>query len=251
MSLQTQIQLLSTGIGTEIKTDRVAMYGTSTGDLSGLSTTDKSSLIAAINEVATAASSISTTDDLSEGGTNLYFTDARVLASTLTGFVSGAGAVSASDSVLGSIQKLDGNVAALEASVAALSTTDVSEGTNLYFTDARADARVQAAIGSSATPSTTELASTQDLVDYAQGVKDSILDGAGAAYDTLIEISNEIQSNDADLAALLGGVVRIDIAQTLTTAQQTQAHSNLNVVSATDIGDTSTDFVAVFQAALT
>lgn len=58
--------------------------------------------------------------------TNLYFTEARVRASVLTGFVSGAGTVSDADSVLSAIQKLNGNnvvtqgeVDALEAVVAA------------------------------------------------------------------------------------------------------------------------------------
>lgn len=43
--------------------------------------------------------------------TNLYFTTARVLATALTGFASGAGVVSASDTILQAIQKLDGNIA--------------------------------------------------------------------------------------------------------------------------------------------
>jgi len=44
--------------------------------------------------------------------TNLYFTEARVRATPLTGFVSGAGTVAATDNVLQAIQKLDGNAIA-------------------------------------------------------------------------------------------------------------------------------------------
>jgi len=59
-------------------------------------------------------------DDISEGATNLYFTNARASAAAPVQSVNGAtGAVS-------------------------LSTSDVSEGSNLYFTDARADARISA-----------------------------------------------------------------------------------------------------------
>lgn len=47
--------------------------------------------------------------------TNLFFTQARVLATTLTGFVSGAGTISSSDTVLSAIDKLDGNVASKQA----------------------------------------------------------------------------------------------------------------------------------------
>lgn len=49
-----------------------------------------------------------TTTDIAEG-TNLYFTDARVRAAPITGFVSGAGTVAATDTVLQAINKLDGN----------------------------------------------------------------------------------------------------------------------------------------------
>jgi hypothetical protein len=52
------------------------------------------------------------TDDIAEGATNLYFTNARAIGSALTGYSAGAGIVSAADSVLSAIQKLDGNIAA-------------------------------------------------------------------------------------------------------------------------------------------
>lgn len=42
-------------------------------------------------------------------GTNLYYTNARGIGSTLTGFISGAGTVSSADTILGAIQKLNGN----------------------------------------------------------------------------------------------------------------------------------------------
>ncbi len=45
--------------------------------------------------------------------TNLYFTNARGIGSTLTGYISGAGVVSAADSILSAIQKVDGNISAL------------------------------------------------------------------------------------------------------------------------------------------
>lgn len=41
--------------------------------------------------------------------TNLFFTNARAIAATLTAYAAGAGTVSATDSILAAIQKLDGN----------------------------------------------------------------------------------------------------------------------------------------------
>ena len=55
------------------------------------------------------------TDELPEGATNLYFTEARVRATVLTGFASALGAITAADSVLGAFGKTQGRLAALEA----------------------------------------------------------------------------------------------------------------------------------------
>lgn len=87
-----------------------------------------------------------TTTDISEG-TNLYFTNARSISSTLTGYVSGAGTISSSDTILQAIQKLNGNISSLVTGVSSvnglngtvtLTTSNINEGTNLYFTNARA-----------------------------------------------------------------------------------------------------------------
>ncbi|MFA6524618.1 MAG: hypothetical protein WC264_03935 [Candidatus Paceibacterota bacterium] len=53
-----------------------------------------------------------TTSDIAQG-TNLYYTDAQVIAAPLTGYTSGAGTVAGTDTVLQAIQKLNGNTDAL------------------------------------------------------------------------------------------------------------------------------------------
>lgn len=63
MSLQTRISDLITAIGTDYKQLRTWISGSSSGDLTGLTTTDKTSLIAAINEVDGA---VATVPDASE-----------------------------------------------------------------------------------------------------------------------------------------------------------------------------------------
>ena len=57
MSLQTRLSDLITALGTDYKQIITYISGTSSGDLSGLTTTDKSSLVAAINEVDAGSSS--------------------------------------------------------------------------------------------------------------------------------------------------------------------------------------------------
>lgn len=51
MSLQTKIQDFITAVGTDYKQVRTWISGSSTGDLTGLTTTAKTSLLAAINEI--------------------------------------------------------------------------------------------------------------------------------------------------------------------------------------------------------
>lgn len=55
MSLASQLQSVFTRVGTEFKTVKTHYSGNASGDLSGLNTTSKSSLLAAINEVNTLA----------------------------------------------------------------------------------------------------------------------------------------------------------------------------------------------------
>jgi hypothetical protein len=55
LSLQSRISDLITAIGTDYKQLRTWISGSSSGDLTGLDTTDKSSLVAAINETLDAA----------------------------------------------------------------------------------------------------------------------------------------------------------------------------------------------------
>ncbi len=57
------------------------------------------------------------TDAVPEG-TKLYFTEPKVLGTDLLGFSSGAGIISATDTVLSSIGKLDGNIAAVSSAQA-------------------------------------------------------------------------------------------------------------------------------------
>jgi len=162
MSLATRIESLVIRVAQEFND-----VGATAGNLASLSTTDKSSLVAAINE--------------------------------------------------------------LKASVLSATTIDDSQ------------------IATSTTYSSNKIASLLDAL------KADILGGADAAYDTLVEIQQLLQSGTSGLDALLAAVnlrVRFDGEQTLNAAQQAQARSNIGAVAASDVGDTDTDFVAIFDGAL-
>ena len=99
----------------------------------------------------------------------------------------------------------------------------------------------------------TSTYSSSKIVSLLDALKTEILGGADAAYDTLVEIQQYLQNNTSGLDALLSAVnvrVRFDAAQTLTVVEQQQARTNIGAVALTAVGDTDTDFVAIFEAAL-
>lgn len=172
---------LATEVLTDIRAVRTEISGNPQGDLSTLATTDKSHIIAAINELVVSIAAV-------------------------------AGA---------------------------------------SYTDAQADARVQAAKGAPGTPSTSQWLSTNDVLAAIQTAKDDILGGAGAAYDTLAELQAELQGNDADITALLttvGTKVSYTDVQSLTAAQALQARQNIDAFGSVEIGDPDADFAAFYRA---
>lgn len=68
-------------------------------------------------------------------------------------------------------------------------------------------------------------------------IRDGIIGGASAAYDTLLELQNEITSNDSEIGSLLtavGNRVRFDDAQSLTSTEKQTARSNIGAASQVD-----------------
>ena len=123
---------------------------------------------------------------------------------------------------------------------------------------------------------TTDAWSASKIITELSDLKDEILGGAGAAYDTLIELSVLLQNADTGISALttsiaakapiasptftgtVSGITKAmvglgsvdntaDTAKPVSTAQQTALDLKQD---AADIGDTDTDLVAIFQAAL-
>ena len=112
---------------------------------------------------------------------------------------------------------------------------------------------VSSAVIDDAHVAATTTYSSNKIVSLLDALKTEILGGADAAYDTLVEIQQLLQNGTSGLDALLAAVnnrVRFDAAQSLTVAEQLQARSNIGAVAATDVGNTDTDFVAVFVGAL-
>lgn len=91
---------------------------------------------------------------------SVTLSNAAVISKVLTGYVSGAGTVSSTDSLLTAIQKLNGNIGSLVTGVSSVfgrtgavvaqsgdyTTAQVTESGNLYFTNARARASISESI---------------------------------------------------------------------------------------------------------
>ncbi|MEM1225954.1 MAG: hypothetical protein AAGJ40_09655 [Planctomycetota bacterium] len=218
MSLQTELQDLVTAFVTDVRDISNSLVGASNGKnalvVSSLTTTAKN-LVGAVNEnkaaidasVGAAVTSVNgsagpgavtiDTDAVGEGSANLYFTEARAIASLLAGYAAGAGTVSATDSVLAAIQKLDGNIQAID--LTAL-INDAAASTSTTYSGTKIDADIAAAVA--------------NLVGTAPGVLDTLGEIADAINDdanlyTTLTSQIALKANIADTKSVteLGAAV--------------------------------------------
>lgn len=185
MSLITQLGNLITAIGTDYKTLRTWIAGSSSANLTGLTTTDKTSLLAAINEVNAKPT--------------------------------GSNPVDATETVKGIVE------------LATLA--EVTTGTD-----------------------TTRAVTVAGVRQERIALKAEIL-GAGvpAALDTLDELAAALGDNAsyaATITTALANRVRTDVSnQGLTTTEQGNARTNIDVYSKTEIGNPETDLVSLYTTA--
>jgi hypothetical protein len=171
----------------------------------------------------TANQSITLSGDVSGSGTTAITTtvsNASVIAKLLTGFTSGAGTVSATDSILGAFQKIVGNISALVTGVSSVfgrtgavtaqsgdyNTSQVTENTNLYFTNARA------------------IAST--LTSYTAGA------GTVSSSDTIIGGLQKLDGNIATKANATPSVQNVTSSATVTPTSS----NDLVIITAQAVG---------------
>jgi hypothetical protein len=114
--------------------------------------------------------------------------------------------------------------------------------------------------GDGATSVTWSADKILDTIEAAKlAVKNDLINGAGAALDTLNELAAALGNDPsfaATIAAEVASRVRFDAAQTLSGAQQTQARSNIDAASGTEfthlltgLGTYTRDFAADYTAA--
>lgn len=123
-----------------------------------------------------------------------------------------------------------------------------------------AGASIDDAAGSGNTSVTWSASKIFDSIELAKtAVKNELVNGAGAALDTLNELAAAL-GNDPSFATTIAtevaNRVRYDTTQTLTSPQQEQARSNIGAAAASDLSTLATglgaydrDYVADYTAA--
>tara|TARA_R110000796_G_scaffold7081_8_gene24712 strand:- start:13333 stop:18294 length:4962 start_codon:yes stop_codon:yes gene_type:complete len=137
----------------------------------------------------------SDTDALSEGSSNLYYTTARVNS-------------------------------AFDSRLATKTTTNVAEGTNLYYTDARADARITASTTDALSEGSSNLYFTNTRADARFDVK-----MAAASTSDLLEGSNLYYTNARVDAYINASILTTDVSEG-TNLYYTDARADARITAA-------------------
>lgn len=233
MSLVTQVSDLATAVGTAIKAERAKI-----GTLASLSTTEKSNLVAAINEVLAAVGSggsidaDSISDATTVGKALIRATDAAAARTAI-----GAGT---SNLALGTSSS---TAKAGDYQPAAANISDSTSAGRTLLTAADVTAQRTA----------LSVYSISDVDSAISDALDELVDGAPGTLDTLKELSDALGGDEefaTTVSGALGNRLRFDASQSLSGPQQAQGQSNLSVYSRAELGDPTTDFVAVLTSAL-
>lgn len=278
MALSVQIGSFVTRVGTEIKTIKSHL-----GDIAQLTTTATSSLVAAVNELKTAVGK-NTADIATINGT--LTTHGSDIAQLKTDVQTNSGAITTLEGRIttneGNISTQGGKIATIEGQITTING-DI-DAVEKAIEDLEGIVAAQTNIDDANVATTTTYSSSKivsEITAAKQAVKDDLLGGAGTAYDTLKELADLIGTNASAieaLEALAAGHVRFDAAQELSDDQKAQARTNIAAASVADhtalagrvttvegvaaqnksdiaalttaIGDTNTDYVAMFEAAL-
>lgn len=230
MSLATNVTDLATRVATELKAHKVLINGNAV-DLSALTTTSKTNLVSAINEVKASVSSAAGINDAATSSSSTWS------STKITSYVGTSTAALIND--------------------ATPSTSTVYSGTK---TNTVATAAAAALIDDT-TPSASKVYSSTKTNSAISAAVAGLVNSAPAALDTLKELSDAL-GGDASFATTtataLGNRVRHDVNnQGLNGTQQGNARTNIAAASqaaldalSTAVGDTNTNFVTAFEAGL-
>lgn len=164
-------------------------------------------------------------------------------------------------------QTIGGDIKSLRTSQGTLSALNTTTKTSLVAAInelltmmGSAGASIDDNAGNGSTAVTWSADKIFDSIEAAKAsVKADLTNGAAAALDTLNELAAALNNDPSfatTIAAEIANRVRFDVAQVLTTPQQTQARTNIGAASAADVsgliaglGAYDSDYVATYNTA--
>jgi hypothetical protein len=267
-TLESRLRDFLTAAGTDFKATR-AMIGT----LASLNTSEKGSLVGALNEIRAVAmaasgnSSGATINDTTPTTTTTY--SASKIESAITAARTVINDSAAALTTVYSSTKVNAQIAALIDDASTLTTkswsagktisalaakpdvNDTTAGSSSTYSSSKINAVVAALINDAVTVTGTTWSSNkiQTVVNAAVA---GLVGSAPATLDTINELAAALGGDANAITAIntaLGNRVRFDAAQTLTTAQKAQVKANIDAYGALEIGNPDTDFVAAYVLA--
>ena len=245
MTQTERIKLLAQAIGADI-----ALLKTTIGNTAGLPTTDKTNLVAAINELAlkinaveTLQQSASEIDDSAPKANRVYSSNkVQSLIDEINAILGTLTASGYADVGVG-LKTLNDKVYALEQKAVDLTALieDTKTETTSVWSSTKTNAAITAAVG------TVKSELTDMIIADVAKVKSDIL-GAGVpeTLDTLAEIADKLNGDAslvANMSVAINNRVRFDEEQVLSSIQKTIACTNIG------IGEPDTDFVTIYNKA--
>ena len=245
MTQTERIKLLAQAIGTDI-----ALLKTTIGVKTDLSTTDKTNLVAAINELAIKIAAVETLqqtaseiDDSAPKANRVYSSNkVQSLIDDINAILGTLTASGYADVGVG-LKTLKDKVDTLEQKTVDLTELikDTATETTSVWSSTKTDAAITAAVGTAKSELTDKI-----NADVAKVKSDILGAGVPETLDTLQEIADKLNGDAAlvaNLSVALNNRVRFDEEQVLSSEQKTTACTNIG------IGEPNTDFVAIYDAA--
>ena len=246
MTTQTErIKLLAKAIGADI-----ALINTTIGVKTDLSTTDKTNLVAAINELAIQIKAVETLQqssseiDDSAPKTNRVYSSNKVksLIDEINAILGTLTASGYADVGTG-LKTLKDKVDALEQKTVDLTALikDTETQTTSVWSSTKTNAAITAAVGTAKSELTDKI-----ITDVAKVKSDILGAGVPETLDTLKEIADRLNGDAAlvaNMSVAINNRVRFDEDQVLSSEQKTRACTNIG------IGEPNTDFVAIYNDA--
>ncbi|MEP5697000.1 MAG: hypothetical protein ABJN43_00160, partial [Sneathiella sp.] len=160
------------------------------GDLATLSTTDKSDLVSALNEINAAVASSSGIDD---GITSSAATWSSTKISQVTGLLPTLQTTEKS-SLVAAINEVKNS------SGSGLAINDGAPSTSAVWSSSKTNTEIAALLVDASTSATTAWSSSK-ITSEISAATGSVVGGASTPYNSLAKIEALIQSNDTDIAA--------------------------------------------------